>query len=275
MPDTNKADHPAVSVVIPCYKQAQYLREAVESVVGQTFPDWEVVIVDDGSPDETAQIAAELIRRHGERIRLLQQANGGVARARNAGIAAARGDYILPLDADDRLHAEMLAETVRLLESDPGVAIAYTDYEFFGISTRSVQVPEFDFEGLCRGNHITATALFRREAWESTGGYNPNMVWGHEDWDLWIGCAERGYLPRRVPRILFHYRARPEGRGTMTASQRRQMADQVMRNHPALYTPLRRARRLIMRAPRNLRRRVGRLAQRLSGGRLSLGPEPW
>lgn len=268
------SEHPAVSVIVPCFEQAEYLSEAVESVVNQTFTDWEVIIVDDGSPDETAQVAAELIERHGKRIQLLQQSNGGVARARNAGIASAGGRYILPLDADDRLHPEMLEETVRLLDSDPSVGIAYTDYEFFGATRRRVQVPEFDFEGLCRGSHIVTTALFRREAWESTGGYNPNMVWGHEDWEFWISCAERGYRPRRIPRSLFGYRARPGGRGAMTASQRREMAVQIRRNHPALYTPLRRARRLITRAPRNLRRLIGRLAQRLSGGRLS-PPEAW
>lgn len=266
---------PTVSVVIPCFNQAQYLAEAVESVVKQTFHAWEIVIVDDGSPDDTAAVADELIERHGPRIRLLRQANGGVARARNAGIAVGRGRYILPLDADDRLHPEMLSETVQLLDADVATGVAYTDYEFFGASTRRVQVPEFDFEGLCRGNHITATALFRREAWESAGGYNPNMVWGHEDWDLWIGFAERGFLPRRVPRSLFRYRARHGGRGDMTKAQRRTMADQIMRNHPALYTPSRRLWRVITRFPRNLRRRIGRLAERLSGGRLSPGPEPW
>ena len=275
MPEPNSARHPAVSVIIPCFKQAQYLGEAVDSVVDQTFTDWEVVVVDDGSPDDTAQVAAKLIELHGERIRLLQQPNGGVARARNAGIAVALGTYILPLDADDRLHPEMLAETVRLLDSDPGVGIAYTDYELFGSNERSVRVPEFDFEGLCRGSHIVTTALFRREAWESAGGYNSNMVWGYEDWDFWISCAKRGYLPRRIPRSLFDYRARAGGRGAMSATQRRQMVEQIMQNHPELYTPLRRAGRLVTRAPRNLRRRIRRVAQRLSGGRLSHGPEPW
>lgn len=268
-------EHPAVSVIIPCFEQARYLSEAVQSVVDQTFTDWEIIIVDDGSPDDTAQVAAALIERHGERIRLLQQPNGGVARARNAGIAAALGKYILPLDADDRLHPEMLEETVRLLASDPAVGIAYTDYELFGSTERSVRVPEFDFEGLCRGSHIVTTALFRREAWEATAGYNPNMVSGYEDWDFWIACAKRAFLPRRIPRCLFSYRARPGGRGAMSATQRRQMVAQIMRNHPELYTPLRRAGRLVMRVPRNLRRRIERLAHRLSGGRLSHGPERW
>jgi glycosyltransferase involved in cell wall biosynthesis len=266
---------PAVSVIVPCFQQAQFLTEAVESVVGQTFSDWEVVIVDDGSPDATEQVANALIERHGDRIRLLRQANGGVARARNAGIAAARGKYILPLDADDKLHPDMLAETVRLLDRDDTVAIAYTDYEFFGASTRRVQVPEFDFDGLCRGNHITATALFRREAWEAAGGYNPNMVSGHEDWDLWIGSAERGYLPCRVPRSLFSYRSRPDGRGAMTARQRAEMAAQIMRNHPASYTARLRMRRFVVRIPRNIARRLRRLASWLSRGQFGSAPERW
>ena len=96
---------------VACCNQAAFLSEAVTSVVRQTFGAWEVIIVDDGSPDDTANVAEQLIAEYGERIRLIRQANGGLAAARNAGIAAARGRYILPLDADDRLAPLMLERT--------------------------------------------------------------------------------------------------------------------------------------------------------------------
>lgn len=266
---------PVVSVVVPCYRQAQFLTEAVESVVSQTFPDWEMVIVDDGSPDNTAEVAASLIERHGARIRLVQQRNGGVARARNTGIAASRGRFILALDADDRLHPEMLTETVRLLNEHPETGVAYVDYQLFGAVERTVPVPEFDFDGLFRGNHIVATALFRRGAWEASGGYNPNMTAGLEDWEFWISCVEHGFIPRRIPRVLFFYRVRPGTRGDFSADDRRAMMAQAMRNHPTLFTPRQRLRRRVTRIPRNARRTLFRLGVRLSGGRLSAPPEPW
>lgn len=119
---------PVVSVVIPCHDYARYLPEAVSSVLAQTFRDWELVIVDDGSTDNTVEVTQALIGRHPDRrIRLVQQSNAGVSAARNTGIEASTGRYILPLDADDVIAATMLEKTVGVLDSDPGIAIASTD----------------------------------------------------------------------------------------------------------------------------------------------------
>ncbi|MEI6226502.1 MAG: glycosyltransferase, partial [Deltaproteobacteria bacterium] len=101
---------PTVSVVIPCFRQAHYLEECVASVVAQESRDWEIVIVDDGSPDDTAEVAHRIIERHPDRaIRLVRQANGGLADARNAGVRESRGAYVLPLDADDLLDPRMIS----------------------------------------------------------------------------------------------------------------------------------------------------------------------
>jgi glycosyltransferase involved in cell wall biosynthesis len=249
---------PKVSVVIPCYGQARYLPEAVRSVVAQTSGDWEIVIVDDGSPDETAVVAAGLIAQHGPaRMRLIRQANGGVARARNAGMAAASGRYLLPLDADDRLHPEFLAETVAVLDADQGVAIAYTDFRFFEGADDVRIRPEYDVDRLCEFNLLASTALFRREAWSATGGYDPRLA-GLEDWDFWLACAERGFFGRRVPRILFEYRRHPGSRNDAATALRPELLRQIRANHPALFTPARRLRRWA-------RRTRGRLLARLRG----------
>ena len=264
-----------VSVVIPCYRHAEYLMEAVQSVAAQTRADWEAIIVDDGSPDDAAQVAAAAVERYGDRIRVVRQPNRGVASARNAAIAVARGRYIVPLDADDALHPEFLARTAATLDADPSVGVAYTDYVEFGARNRTFAVPEFDFEGLCRSNHILNTSMFRIEAWQAIGGYNPNMTLLFEDWDFWIGCAERGFRPQRVPGALVRYRIRAGSRNDSTASQRRQMTAQVMANHPGLYTRRRRIVRRIRRIPLNVARRARRLVVRLSGGRLSAPQERW
>jgi glycosyltransferase involved in cell wall biosynthesis len=243
---------PKVSVVIPCYNQARYLPDAVASVAAQTFDDWEIVIVDDGSPDETSVVAAGLIARYApSRIRLVRQANGGVARARNAGIAAAAGRYILPFDADDRLHPELLAETVRVLDAEPDVGVAYTDFQFFGASDEVRVRPEYDLERLCEFNLLANSALFRRDAWLETGGYDPKLA-GLEDWDFWLSCAEHGFRGRRVPRVLFFYRRHAGSRNDAATTRRSELVRQIRANHPALFTPRQRLRRWARRTARRL-----------------------
>lgn len=266
---------PTVSVIIPCYRQAEFLTEALASVEYQTRDDWEAIVIDDGSPDETAAVAERAIARLGSRVRLIRQANSGVAAARNAGIAAAKGRYIVPLDADDRIHPEFIARTVGLLEDDPSVGVAYTDYEVFGVASRVVKVPEFDFDGLCRGNHILNTAAYPRAAWVAVGGYSTRLTLAFEDWDFWIGCAKRGYLPRRVPGVLVAYRLRSGTRNDRNAVERRAMTAVVEANHPELFTPRRRFVRRLRRAPRNALRQLGRFMARATGGRIAPPPERW
>jgi glycosyltransferase involved in cell wall biosynthesis len=256
----SKQPPPAVSVVIPCFNQAQYLPDAVASVVGQTFTDWEIVIVDDGSPDDTALVASDLIARHGaRRIKLIRQANGGLARARNAGISESRGRFILPLDADDMLDPRMLERTVAILVSNPQVAIAYTDVRRFGAEEGVERAAEFDPAAIVDGNQLNYCSLFRRGVWYAVGGYNPNMVYGYEDWDFWVGCAERGYVARRIPEPLFRYRVRP---GSMYATARARDAElrrQLRRNHPDIYSLRARARRRARATVGTCRRRLNKL----------------
>ncbi len=228
---------PAVAVVVPCYKQAHYLPEAVESVVGQSFADWELIVVNDGSPDDTSRVARELIARHPDRrIRLLEKPNGGLADARNAGIKEARGQYILPLDSDDKLHPQMLQKTVALLQANPKIAIAYTDLARFGSVTDVVALPEYDFKKLVHQNQLNCCSLFRREAWTAVGGYNTNMKLGYEDWDFWVGCGEKGFVGRRLPEPLFFYRVKNSSMFTKALEHHQALHAQIIANHPRLYT---------------------------------------
>jgi len=227
---------PLISVVIPCYNQARYLPEAVASVAAQTLTDWEIIIVNDGSPDDTSRVARELMERYaGRRIRLLEKKNGGLARARNAGIRAAAGAYILPLDADDKIKPAMLEKTAALLEGEPGVAVAYTDVAHFGAAEKTVQAAEFDFKEICANNQLNCCSLFRREAWELAGGYNPNLVWGYEDWDFWIGCGEQGLVARRIPGPLLQYRVKDSSMLTEALPRDPALRARIVLNHPALY----------------------------------------
>ena len=204
-----ESDLTLISVIIPCYNQARFLQEAVESVIAQSYTNNEIIIVNDGSTDDTSLIANKLIAEYSyHSIRLLEKTNGGLASARNHGIRA-KGAFILPLDADDKIHPDMLRKCHDLLKDNPELSIAYTDYQHFGDAHHVVTTPEYDFQFLYTQQCLhTATALYRKSAWIDTGGYNQNMIWGTEDWDFWINCGKHGHVGKRVPEVLFYYRAK-------------------------------------------------------------------
>jgi glycosyltransferase involved in cell wall biosynthesis/Tfp pilus assembly protein PilF len=201
-----------VSVIIPCYNYARYLRAAVESVIGQTYENTEIIIVNDGSTDNSAQVAEELIAAHPDRsIRLINQPNAGQpAISRNRGITEARGEYLLCLDADDLIAPTMIEECLEVLESDPGVAIAYTDRLDFDGVDQVVYAGVYDFPRLRYANHLSYCALFRREVWDAVGGYRTNVK-GVEDWDFWVAAGAKGFNGRRIPKPLFKYRRHDTG----------------------------------------------------------------
>ncbi|MHB1011372.1 MAG: glycosyltransferase [Desulfobacteria bacterium] len=227
---------PLVSVVIPCYNQANYLPQAVESVAAQTYGNLEILIVNDGSPDDTSEVSRKLIAKHrGKRIRLIEKTNGGLADARNTGIREAAGEYILPLDSDDMIHPEMISKTVRVLESDRTVSIAHTDTYMFGTVKQLVQKRPFDFPAICKENFMNYCSLYRKKVWEEVGGYNHNMVHGYEDWDFWIGCGERNHFPAHVPEPLFFYRVKEESMLTKALEHDLELRARIVLNHPSVY----------------------------------------
>jgi glycosyltransferase involved in cell wall biosynthesis/SAM-dependent methyltransferase/Flp pilus assembly protein TadD len=224
---------PAVSIVIPCFNQAHFLPEAVESVINQFYGDWECIIVDDGSPDQTSVVARQIIDRHpGKQIRLIRKANGGLADARNAGIRAARGRYILPLDADDRLHPEYLKLTVPVLDHQTEISIVYVDEQNFGDTTHVHRKGVSDLANLLRSNVHDYCTLYRRSVWEVVGGYSPAMYIGAEDWNFWIAAAKRGFRSFHVEKPLFLYRNRS---GTMI--EQVYMNTDVVKAHLIMHHP--------------------------------------
>ena len=209
--------------------------EAIASVIAQTFSNWEIFIINDGSPDDTNRVAQHLINIYPKyRINLIEKPNGGVADARNIGIHAAHGRYILPLDADDKLHPQMLEKTVALLESDPNIDIVYTDLQQFGISNQLIRAADYDFSQLVRNNQLNYCSLYKREIWDTVGGYDPNIC-GYEDWDFWISCGKKGYIARRLPEPLFFYRVKEVSLFTEAFKRDSELRAQIILNHLELY----------------------------------------
>jgi Glycosyl transferase family 2 len=208
----------------------------VASVCAQTYPDLEVVIVDDGSPDDTAAVAARLAAGHPERtIRLVQQANQGLAAARNAGIRASSGEYVLPLDADDLLEPTFVEDLVRVLDARPDLSIVYGRQRWFEDINEFPPILDYDLALLTRRNLLTCTSLFRRRAWEDVGGYDEQLT-AYEDWDFWLGCGERGHFALHVPHATFYYRRRNGGMLANARLRDSQLKAQLVSNHPTLFS---------------------------------------
>lgn len=200
-----------VSVVIPCFNMGAFVEEAVASALAQTRPPLEVIVVDDGSDDAGTQAALERIAAAGTTC-VIRGGRGGVARARNRGIEAARGSHVLPLDADDLLAPEFLEKALGLLEHDPGIAIVGTDAELFGARTGVLTLPRYSRRTLLSRNLFFATTLFRKSDWQRAGGYCTGFRYGWEDWDFWIALTKSPLQVARIAEPLLKYRIRSTSR---------------------------------------------------------------
>lgn len=222
-----------VSVVIPCYNQGQFVNDAVDSVLAQTFTDLEIVIVNDGSTDEATNLLLSGYER--AKTRVLHTPNCGLGQARNNGIKAASGEYIMPLDADDRIGPTYVEKAVGVLDAHANTGIVYCEAEFFGDRTGPWYLPPYNFPDILLGNAIFATAMFRRSDWESGAGYCAELaVW--EDYDFWLSIIERGRDVYRIPEVLFFYRQHPASTIVRAPTERIVQAyGRIMRNHSRLY----------------------------------------
>lgn len=190
-----------VSVVIPCFNDERFVGEAIESALAQTYADIEVLVVDDGSTDDSAGVAG----RFGSPVRVVRKPNDGVSSARNFGIERARGEYIVFLDADDRLDPHFVTKTLRALHEDPGVGFAYTQFRFVGREQKVSEWHAFDRAQLTVGNYISPTALIRVAALGSVR-FDERLRTGYEDWDFYLSLAEQGTRGVLVDEPLLLYR---------------------------------------------------------------------
>jgi len=209
---------PAVSVVIPCYNQGEFILEAIASV--QRCPEfgddphdrrYEIVIVNDVSTDPLTIKVLDYLRSKGLNV-IDRPVNGGLSAARNTGIENARGRYILPLDADNRIEPDYITRAIAILDANPAIGVVYSDVRYIGDKTGTLEVPDFDINRLCIGNYIDACAVIRRELWQDCGGYDtqiPDRL-GYEDWDLWLTAAAKGWKFHHEPQVLFDYRVRAD-----------------------------------------------------------------
>jgi glycosyltransferase involved in cell wall biosynthesis len=207
-PEVASQDKPLISVVINCYNHGRFLGEAITSVENQTYRNYEIIVVDDGSTDSTAEVSA----RYG--VRYHYQENAGISIARNVGTKLAKGDYILFLDADDRLRPDALEISIRYLLDHPDWAFISGNYIWIdgdgnpmdGGLPRGLYVGQDHYEALLRANYVGmhATVLYRREPLMRCGGYTPGLR-GSEDYQVFLKIA-KDHPVGCHPRIVAEYR---------------------------------------------------------------------
>lgn len=230
-------DKPVVSVIIPCYNQGKFLEESIQSVLNSAFKVIEIIVVNDGSTDSlTNQLISTLDHPC---IRVINTENQGLAKARNTGIRASSGKYILPLDADDKISDNYIEKAVAILDNNSQIKIVTSEVEYFGAKKGKMLYPEYSIECLLARNFIVCTSMFRRTDYDNTDGYNPNMKYGFEDWDFWLSLLESGGEVYRIKEVHFFYRIKKQSMIKSLNSDQSKLEllrKQIYENHKELFS---------------------------------------
>jgi glycosyltransferase involved in cell wall biosynthesis len=219
-----------VSVVTPVYNLAHTLPAAINSLTGQTHKDLEIIIINDGSPDNAGEVAEHLARGD-NRVRVIHQENKGLPASLNIGFSQAIGDPLLILSPDDTLHksaiSTMLAHMDRM-----GADVVNTDMLVGG---RPVETRALDLDTLMHANCHGYAALFRRWLFKATGGFKTTMNPSWEDYEFWLNCAKLGAKGVRVAKPLFIYSPNPMGRGAEAQGKDRLLRGKLEGYHRDLF----------------------------------------
>lgn len=197
---------PKISIIIPCYNHGRYIHEAIQSVEYCDEKNlYELIILNDGSSDKYTIEVLQTLTEKGYHV--INQNNQGLGAARNNAIKAAKGEYILPLDSDNKIRPEYIRESIRILDNHPEIAMVYGDASYFGEKQGVRKVGEFNLQKIMLENYIDACSVYRKSVWESLGGYDEKMpVMGYEDWDFWLNMSFNKYEFFYIPKVLYDYR---------------------------------------------------------------------
>ncbi len=189
-----------ISVIIPTYEHGDTIETCLLSLLDQTFRDFEIIVVNDGSTDNTV----EVLKKYKDRVKIINQENRGAPSARNRGFRESVGQFVIFSDADVKAKPEMLAKMFQALEKNPEASYAYSSFNW---GWKAFNLHEFDIEALKKMNYITATTLIRREHFP---GWDESFK-KFQDWDLWLQMLEQGHAGVWVPEFLFTVKPRRTG----------------------------------------------------------------
>lgn len=229
---------PLVSVVIPAYNQGLFLSDALTSVAAQTYENWECIIVNDGSTDDTGEVAQHWSNSD-SRFISVHILNQGVSNARNVAVAMAKGGFILPLDGDDKISKNYIEEMVQALLADETLTVAYGGGQKFGVVEEEWELADYNFDRLIFSNMIHVSGMFRKSDFDKVGGYDTNMHDGLEDWEFYISLLQNNGKVKKIPHATLYYRVKEESRMTGISTQKRyRLLAYLFYKHRSVYEPL-------------------------------------
>ncbi|EIA10420.1 glycosyltransferase family 2 protein [Flavobacterium frigoris] len=201
---------PKVTVVIPCFNDGNFIQETVNSVFKQTFQDFQVIIVDDGSNESTKEVLKAL---KNDRVNIITQNNRGPSSARNTGMKNANSEYILIIDSDDTFEVSFLEKAITILNENSDIGAVSSHCTVFINNDEVISehrpkgggISDFLFD-----NNSVSFALIRKKTWEEVGGYDEKMINGFEDWEFWIALTKKEWKVGMIPELLFNYRIKDE-----------------------------------------------------------------
>lgn len=210
-------NQPLVSVIIPCYNHGNYIMDAIVSVLNQTYRNFEIIIVNDGSDDLiTNDILAKI---NNSKIKVVYQSNSGPSVAKNFGISISKGDYILPLDCDNKLEKEFLEKSVDALQEN-NADVVYTNYQHIGNKNDKYRSIEFNISKLLMFSFIENCSLYKKEVWIANEGYDVFLSKkGIEDWEFWLNTAKHKFSFFHLDQFLFDYMVSDNSRTNKVANK--------------------------------------------------------
>ena len=228
--------NPLISIIIPCYNQAEFLPDALNSILIQTYSNWECIIVNDGSPDNTEVITKNWCLKD-PRFHYVKKENGGISSARNTGIRRSKGTYILPLDADDYIDKHYLTDGIAVFMCQPDVKLVYGNVEKFGESMGIWDLPNYSFESLLTSNMMCSSSIYKKEDYDKTNGYDEKMDLGYEDWEFWFQLlAKNDKVVKLSDHTYLYYRIKKTSRSTlMTLEIQAKMQSYIYVKHINIY----------------------------------------
>lgn len=197
--------NPLVSVIIPCYNHQEYIVKTVQSALASTYKLIEIIIINDGSTDDSWEVISKLEKQY-KNIIAINQSNSGPSHARNTGIRQACGSFILPLDGDDLISKDYIFGAIEEFKKSNNTKLVYCQAEKFGVKNGFWKLRPFSLHELAKENMIFVSAIFKKEDWLNVGGFDEKLREGWEDWEFWISLLKSGGNVIKIPSVGFYYR---------------------------------------------------------------------
>ena len=194
-----------ISIILSTHNQEKYISEAIESVLSQTFDLCQLIIINDGSTDNTQKIIDNYLHK-GNSISVYKTNDIGLSRTRNYGATKALGNYLVFMDGDDKIHPEFLMNVWAEVAKGEDYGFYYTDTQHFDGANTYWEQPEYNFHNMLEQNFVCSCSLIRRQAFNDVGGFDEKNFGYWEDWEFWIALGAKGWYGKHIPKKLFYYR---------------------------------------------------------------------